>query len=124
MRPVICDKLAVEQINEPVTLMKQFLLAAIILSVVPSSVPAGELIKKACLKAGRAGANTAVCGCIQQVADLRLKRKDQRLAARFFKNPHEAQVIRQSTKSSNERFWTRYKAWGLEAEELCQSTEK
>jgi hypothetical protein len=105
-------------------LMKKFLLAAAMLTSVPSSVPAGELIKKACLKAGRAGANTAVCGCIQQVADKRLKRKDQRLAARFFKDPHQAQVIRQSTKSSNESFWIRYKAWGLEAEDLCQSVTK
>ncbi|NOX41118.1 MAG: hypothetical protein GXP05_11570 [Alphaproteobacteria bacterium] len=101
--------------------MKQFLLTAIILTTVPSSVPAGQLIEKACLKAGRTGTSAAVCGCIQQVADMRLKRKDQRLAARFFKDPHKAQVIRQSTKSSNEQFWTRYKAWGLEAEELCQS---
>jgi len=99
--------------------VKNFLLSLVLLSLVPSSAPAGDLIRRACIKAGRAGATQVLCGCIQTVADKRLKRKDQKLAASFFKDPHKAQVIRQSDRPSHEVFWTRYKAFGAEAEDVC-----
>ena len=84
-----------------------------------SSAPAGDLIRKACLKADRAGASRTICNCIQQVADTRLKHKEQKMAASFFKDPHKAQLIRQSDRHSHEVFWTRYKEWGAAAEEAC-----
>ncbi len=90
-----------------------------LLCSIGTSAPAGDLIRKACLKAGRAGASRTLCGCIQDVADQRLIRKDQRLAASFFRDPHKAQVIRQSDKRVHEAFWTRYKAWGSAAEDAC-----
>ncbi len=99
--------------------MKNILLALIILTTTASSAPAGDLIRKACLKAGRAAATRTLCGCIQQVADKHFKRKDQKLAASFFKDPHKAQVIRQSDKRSHEIFWDRYKRFGAHAEEAC-----
>jgi len=99
--------------------MKPFLYALVLMSITASSAPAGEMIRKACLKAGRDGATTQLCTCIQSVADLSLKRKDQRKAAGFFKDPHRAQVVRQSDNPRNAAFWQRYKAFGLEAEETC-----
>ena len=99
--------------------MKQTAIALLILCLTASSAPAGNAIKKACLKAGRAGATHALCGCIQKVADRRLKSKDQRLAASFFKDPHKAQVIRQSDRKAHEIFWKKYKAFGAAAEEEC-----
>lgn len=79
----------------------------------------GDLIRSACLKSGRPAATRALCGCIQQVADLYFKQKDQKLAASFFKDPHKAQEIRQSDKRTHEVFWTRYKEFGAAAEDQC-----
>lgn len=80
---------------------------------------AASQIERACLKHGRAGATPALCGCIQSVANRTLSRADQRLAATFFKDPHKAQVIRQSDRSSHEAFWQRYKVFGATAGEVC-----
>lgn len=80
---------------------------------------ASSLIERACLKHGRAGATKELCGCIQTVANRYLGRSDQRLAATFFKDPHKAQVIRQSDSTSHEAFWERYKAFGASAGEVC-----
>lgn len=100
-------------------IMKKLALATLILTMTASSSMAGNVIRNACLKAGRSSATYQLCGCIQQVADIRLKAKDQRLAASFFKDPHKAQEIRQSDKHAHEVFWTRYKAFGAAAEEAC-----
>lgn len=100
--------------------MKKLIILSLTLCLLGSGVSAGNLIRKACLKAGRTGATTQLCGCIQKVADKKLrKRKDQKLAASFFKDPHKAQEIRQSDNAGDERFWGRYKLWGLAAAEVC-----
>ena len=99
--------------------MKNSALAFLILCFTASSAPAGDLIRKACLKSGRSAATKELCSCIQVVADSWLKQKDQRLAASFFKDPHKAQEIRQSDKRSHEVFWTRYKEFGSAAEDAC-----
>lgn len=75
-------------------------------------------IDKACLKADQAG-NRALCGCIQQVADMTLSGNDQRRAAAFFKEPDKAQQVRQSDHASDESFWLRYKDFAQTAEALC-----
>jgi len=98
---------------------KKLILSCVLLTLTAGPAPAGDLIRKACLKAGRASASRALCSCIQQVADTRLNRKDQKLAATFFKDPHRAQEIRQSDNYSHEVFWTRYKAFGAAAEKSC-----
>ena len=73
---------------------------------------------RACIKSDR-HASRSLCSCIQQVADVKLSRKDQKLAAKFFEDPHLAQETRQSGNSAKERFWLRYKAWGQTAEQYC-----
>ena len=104
-----------------VSMMKKLILAFALLGLNASSAPASDLIRKACQKSGRPAATREMCSCIQRVANIRLKRRDQRLAASFFKTPHKAQVIRQSDRPSNEAFWLRYKAWGQAAEKSCGS---
>lgn len=99
--------------------MLKLLLALVFLLVGTQAGMAADLIQTACLKSGRPGASIALCGCIQSVADQYLDRKDQKLAATFFKNPHRAQEIRQSDRSSHEAFWQRYKQFGAAAEDGC-----
>jgi hypothetical protein len=99
--------------------MKPFLYSLALIGLTAGSAPASSMIEKACLKAGRDAASRDLCGCIQNVADQSLQRKDQRLAASFFKDPHKAQVIRQSERPNNKVFWVRYKAWSAAASEIC-----
>ncbi len=75
-------------------------------------------IERACIKSDRS-ASQSLCSCIQKVADIKLTRSDQKLAAKFFQDPHLAQETRQSDNSSKERFWMRYKAWGHSASKNC-----
>ena len=76
-------------------------------------------IENACMRADRPAATRILCGCIQDVADLTLSASEQRKAARFFADPHEAQEVRQSNNRSDQRFWTRYKQFGLSAKNYC-----
>lgn len=76
-------------------------------------------IERACLGSGQSAANPALCGCIQAIADRTLSASDQRMAARFFKDPHMAQVIRQSDRASDEVFWKKYKVFGATAGQHC-----
>lgn len=84
----------------------------------PVSASAGS-IERACMSSDRAANNRALCGCIQQVADMTLTNSDQRQAAKFFKDPQRAQDIRQSDNASHEAFWQRYKAFGNTAAQYC-----
>lgn len=77
-------------------------------------------ISAACLRADRKAANRRLCGCIQGVANQRLSSGDQRMAARFFTDPHRAQEIRQSDNASHEAFWKRYKAFAARSESVCR----
>ena len=79
-----------------------------------------EQIERACLKSERGEGNRSLCGCIQDAANLTLNAKDQRRAAEFFSDPHQAQVIRQSDRRSDEVFWERYKNFGQTAEVFCR----
>lgn len=76
-------------------------------------------IRTACLKAGRARASSQLCGCVQAAADASLSGGDKTRAARFYADPHEAQVVRQSDRGRDEAFWTRYKAFVARAERMC-----
>lgn len=78
-------------------------------------------IERACNASDRKASNRALCGCIQQVADFTLKNADQRKAAKFFKDPHKAQELRQADGSHNEAFWKRYKNFGETAAQHCSS---
>ncbi|MDF1620937.1 hypothetical protein [Pseudothioclava nitratireducens] len=100
--------------------MKHTLLAMAVIgmSFATAGVASAGAIDRACAKAGRAESR-ALCGCIQQVADMTLSGSDQRRAAEFFKDPHKAQEVRQSDRASDESFWKRYKNFAATAESLC-----
>ncbi len=93
---------------------------AVTIFLVSMSGAQAEQIERACLSSDRNGANRALCGCIQDVADLTLTAPDQKLASSFFKNPQKAQDIRQSSRRAHERFWERYKEFGEAAKEFCR----
>jgi hypothetical protein len=93
-------------------------LAAVALMGLTGQAQAG-VIERACLGSDRPAASRILCGCIQNVADLTLDRRDQRLAAKFFRDPHMAQEVRQSDKRSHEIFWQKYKKFGASAESYC-----
>ena len=78
-------------------------------------------IATACLQAGRQGATSNKCGCVQAVANRTLSSSDQALGSSFFKDPHRAQEIRQSSSPRNEAFWAKWKAFGDEAEQVCKA---
>ncbi len=99
--------------------MKRISAAVAAALLTASGVQAGT-IERACVNSQRS-TSPAVCSCIQQVADMKLSRSDQRLAAKFFKDPHLAQETRQSDNRSKEKFWLRYKEWGQTAAQTCSS---
>ena len=92
--------------------------ATVLVACLGTAVHAG-VIERACVKSDRKAANRAICGCIQDVADITLDANDQKLAARFFRNPQLAQDIRESDRGRDERFWERYKSFGQTAETYC-----
>jgi hypothetical protein len=101
--------------------MTKTLIAATLLSLaLPMTAMAGP-IESACLNSDRKVANRALCSCIQQVADMTLKGGDQRKAAKFFKDPDQAQKVRMSKRDSDNAFWARYKNFGDTAAAYCAS---
>lgn len=99
---------------------KSLVLAAMAAVLVPafSGAASAGPIENACMRSDRGG-NRALCGCIQQVADMTLRGGDQRRAAKFFKDPDSAQEVRMSKSDSDNEFWARYKAFGEAAEAYC-----
>ncbi|WP_371156622.1 hypothetical protein [Jannaschia sp. 2305UL9-9] len=77
-------------------------------------------IQTACIRADRRAADRQLCGCVQAVANDSLSSRDRSRAVKFFKNPHSAQVTRQSDRPSDEAFWKRYKAFVSRAEQICR----
>lgn len=76
-------------------------------------------IEQACLRSDRQAVNLAACSCIQGVADFTLEARDQRKVAGFFKDPERAEKARAADSKSDEAFWTRYEAFGTQAELYC-----
>jgi phytoene dehydrogenase-like protein len=79
-------------------------------------------IEQACRTSGRPQATLALCACIQQAANGTLSRADQRRAVRFFRDPHKAQEVRQSSRPADSAFWQRYRTFGETAELRCGMT--
>ncbi|MBE3639397.1 hypothetical protein [Mangrovicoccus algicola] len=77
-------------------------------------------IEKACLRSERTAASAPLCTCIQRVADQTLTRSDQRMAAKFFRDPQMAQDIRQSDNDRHSDFWRRYRTFGTTAQRVCR----
>lgn len=101
--------------------MKVLLTAAALSLAVfsPGAALAGP-IESACNRSDRSAATRALCRCIDDVADRMLTRSEQRRAARFFRDPDEAQRVRASTSAADNEFWDRYRAWGAAAEAQCR----
>ena len=76
-------------------------------------------ISRACNASDRKASSPRLCHCIQRVANDTLDRSDQRLAAKFFKEPDLAQEIKMSDNRSHENFWKKYKAFGTTASKTC-----
>lgn len=76
-------------------------------------------ISTACLQSDRKARSTALCGCIQAVANDTLTGSDQRRAIDFYADPHSAQEIRQSDRARDENFWRRYTDYAMKSERIC-----
>jgi len=102
-------------------MMTRLLTAAVLSAgLLASAQPAAAAeIEKACIRSDRPAASRALCGCIQDVADLTLSQGDQRRAAKFFADPHKAQEVRQSDSRGDEAFWQRYRLFGEAAKTYC-----
>lgn len=103
-------------------IMKLFRLAPVVLALTlpfVASVAAAGPIQRACMASERRAANAALCGCIQQAADMTLRAADQRRAARFFKDPDQAQQVRMSKSDGDNAFWARYRNFGQTAQAYC-----
>ena len=86
----------------------------------PAPVSAAPgVINRACQQANRSAATPRLCGCIQRVANDTLRRSERRKVAKFFRDPHRAQKVRQSSRRGDEILWKRYKAFGERAEAVC-----
>ncbi len=99
--------------------MKYFASIAVISAFLAQPLFAQQ-IESACLKSGRAFGQRALCGCIQDAANMTLTPRDQRTAATFFSDPHRAQEARQSTRKADSAFWERYQNFAQTAETFCQ----
>lgn len=91
---------------------------ALAFAMMASTAVAGP-IETACNRSDRKASNTAVCSCIQQVADSTLRATDQRRAAKFFGNPDKAHKAWISKNNGDDAFWERYKNFGDMAQSYC-----
>lgn len=98
--------------------MKRITFLVVLTSLAGPAAASGK-IERACMRSDRQ-ASRSQCKCIQRVANNQLTRRDQKLAAKFFQDPHLAQETRQSDSRSKERFWKRYKAFGQAASKACK----
>jgi len=92
-------------------------LAAFVIPFAPATAQAGP-IERACASSDR-NVSRALCRCIQAVADQTLTSRDQREAARFFRDPQLAQDVRMSKRAADNALWGRYRAFGAAAEARC-----
>ena len=98
-------------------MLKPVVAIAAVLLTAPFAV-AGP-IDNACVRSERGARNPALCGCVQQVADMTLSRSDQRRAAGFFRDAQQAQDVRMSKRDADNQFWDRYKNFAAAAEAYC-----
>lgn len=99
-------------------MIQRFALACAVLVLTTPLASAGA-IDSACIRSDRGAGNRALCGCIQQVANMTLSNADQRRAAAFFREPHKAQEVRMSKSNADNAFWGRYKRFASTAEAYC-----
>lgn len=98
--------------------MRSILFASSLIMASATAALAGP-IENACIDSPRAKGDRALCSCIQQAAERTLSRSEQRRAARFFKDPDEAQQVRMSKSDRDNEFWANYRNFGELAEAYC-----
>lgn len=100
---------------------KPVLLATLAVASFPlfASMAVAGPVESACLRSDRPGATRAMCGCIQEAADMTLTNSEQRRAATFFKDPDKAHKVWLSKTEKDDEFWDRYKNFGATAESYC-----
>ncbi len=76
-------------------------------------------ISSACMASDRKARSSGLCNCIQAAANMKLTRAEQRRAVSFYKDPHQAQVVRQSDKRADELFWKTYTSYVDHARAMC-----
>ncbi|TMV09750.1 hypothetical protein FGK63_01385 [Ruegeria sediminis] len=104
--------------------MRQFLTIALCASTLAVANPSAILastgdIKRACMATNRPEATRQRCGCIQDVANNALSRKEQRTIAKWFRDPHQAQTVKMSKTARDDQLWDRYEAFGQLAQAVC-----
>lgn len=97
--------------------MRAMIAIAGVLTISATMSGAGP-VGSACLGSGRA-VSQPLCTCIQNVADMTLSGKDQKLAARLMADPEKAEAIRISDSSRNRDFWARYQSFAEAAGTIC-----
>jgi hypothetical protein len=101
--------------------MKYLALLVLGTSAAVTALPSqAGVISRACMQANRSAATPALCGCIQNVANVSLNRSERKKAAKLFNDPNKAQKIRQSDRRRDEEFWGRYKAFIEKAGKECK----
>ena len=102
--------------------MKLLLTAALCAATLSVIAPAGAgagAIERACRQSDRNAASPGLCNCIQKVANRSLTATERKTVSKWFSDPHQAQVVRQSSNRSDERLWERYKLFGEHAARSC-----
>lgn len=77
------------------------------------------VIERACRNSDRSAASPALCRCIQKVANVQLTSSERKTVSKWFGDPHQAQVVRQSSNHRDEQLWERYKLFGDTAAKTC-----
>lgn len=100
--------------------MKNTISSILILGSIAFAAPASAgVIDRACRQTDRGASAPQLCGCLQSVANSTLKRSEHRRIAKFFKDPHMAQEVRQSGRRPDADFWLRYRTFGERAQQVC-----
>lgn len=104
--------------------MKYLVLIAASATMLATSLPAPAfagpgIIDRACRQTNRPSATPTLCRCLQKVAESELSLSERKRVARWFNDPHQAQVTRQSDRSSDEKLWKRHKAFAAQAKKTC-----
>lgn len=98
---------------------KAIVTAALMLCLTAPLGHAGA-IGSACKSSDRGRGNSALCRCIDRVAQQTLSRSDQRRAAKFFRDADRAQQVRMSKSRADNAFWDRYKRFAGTAQRYCR----
>ncbi len=87
----------------------------------PPQLYATGPLQRACMAQDRRAATSSRCGCVQAVADRELSSTEQRRGVKAFKDPHKMQEWRQSDRTSDNAFWSTWKAFGESAARYCSN---